>query len=73
MNKHLNKEYMKIIQVYVENEVNTLLLSKKDDLTNDDIEKIVIQSSKMPEEEDALKFLNENGIERIFVDIEVYL
>jgi hypothetical protein len=64
---------MKIIQVYVENEVNTLLLSKKDDLTNDDIEKIVIQSSKMPEEEDALKFLNENGIERIFVDIEVYL
>jgi hypothetical protein len=73
LNKHLNKEYMKIIQVYVENEVNTLLLSKKDDLTNDDIEKIVIQSSKMPEEEDALKFLNENGIERIFVDIEVYL
>lgn len=64
---------MLIIQVYTDFEANMLLGTERTDLSYDEIEEIIKNSSKFTEEEEGMEYLNENGIERIFIDIPVYL
>lgn len=64
---------MKLIQVYNSYDEQFMFNTERTDLTDEEIESIIIKSSKMTEEEDALKYLSDNGIERVFIDIEIYL
>lgn len=64
---------MKLIQVYNSYDEQFMFNTERTDLTDEEIESIIIKSSKMTEEEDALKYLSDNGIERVFIAIEIYL
>lgn len=64
---------MKLIQVFNPYDEQFMFNTERTDLTDEEIESIIIKSSKITEEEDALKYLSDNGIERVFIDIEIYL
>lgn len=64
---------MKLIQVFNSYDEQFMFNTERTDLTDEEIESIIIKSSKITEEEDALKYLSDNGIERVFIDIEIYL
>lgn len=64
---------MKLIQIFNSYDEQFMFNTERTDLTDEEIESIIIKSSKMTEEEDALKYLSDNGIERVFIDIEIYL
>lgn len=64
---------MKLIQIFNSYDEQFMFNTERTDLTDEEIESIIIKSSKMTEEEDALKYLSDNGIKRVFIDIEIYL
>lgn len=64
---------MKLIQIYGEDSEPLMLLNVvRDTLSDAQIEEIVRKAGEFPEEEDGEAYLEENGIERVFVD-EIYL
>lgn len=64
---------MRLIQVYNEDNQSVALLNVvRDSLSDSQIEEIIRQASVLPEEEDGEAYLEENGIERVFVE-EIYL
>ena len=64
---------MKLIQIYDEDSQPLMLINVvRDSLSDSQIEEIIRQASVLPEEEDGEAYLEENGIERVFVE-EIYL
>lgn len=64
---------MRLIQIFDENGEQLMLLNVvRDSLTDEQVEKIIREAATIGDDDEAELFLEQNGIERVFVT-EIYL